>query len=84
MASGSAITLSDVLAPSLTIVCEPYSRRGACSVRQLMNKHGDARLPNFLSLLSANCPKRTANKITDICNAKFDWLDGPPRPRGDR
>jgi hypothetical protein len=65
----------------MTIVCEPCQRRGNYGVRRLMSKHGDARLPEVLGLLSANCPKRTANKITDSCKAKFQWPDGPATPQ---
>jgi len=37
----------------ITIVCEPCKRRGSYGVRRLLAKHGDARLPDSLSLLSA-------------------------------
>jgi hypothetical protein len=73
-----------VLEPALTIVCEPCERRGSYGVSRLVNEHGDARLPDPLTLLSADCPKRTANKVTDTCKAKFEFLNGPPSSRRDR
>jgi hypothetical protein len=84
MARSGAITLSDVLEPVLTIACEPCARRGVYSVRRLLNKHGDARLPDILNYLSRECPKqgnphRKANRALH-CVA----LDGPPTPRGER
>ena len=77
----SGVITSDVFEPTLTIVCEPCHRWGSYGVRRLMNKRGDARL---LSLLSADCPKRTANKVTDTCKAKFEFPNGPPSARVDR
>jgi hypothetical protein len=50
----------------------------------LIAKYGDAGLPQLLSLLSADCEKRIANKITDRCGARYEWPDGPPLPREDR
>jgi hypothetical protein len=81
MPRAGAVTLSDVLEPGLTIVCEPCNRRGSYGVRRLLGKHGNARLPDLLSLLSADCSKRTANRITDTCKARFAWPDGPPTAR---
>jgi hypothetical protein len=36
-----AITLADVRAPTLTIVCEPCGRRGRYNVQRLIAAHGD-------------------------------------------
>ena len=40
-----AFTLSDVRAPTLTIVCEPCGRRGQYNVERLMAEHGARRRP---------------------------------------
>jgi hypothetical protein len=37
-----AVTLSDLIAPTLTLVCGPCERKGRYSVAGLMAKHGDA------------------------------------------
>jgi hypothetical protein len=42
-----AVTLSDLIAPTLTLVCEPCGRKGAYSVARLQAKHGDARLTDL-------------------------------------
>jgi hypothetical protein len=50
-----ALTLANVRAPTLTIVCEPWGRRGRYNVQRLIAAHGaDARLPDLLTTL-ANC-----------------------------
>jgi hypothetical protein len=37
------VTLSDLIAPTLTLFCARCERRGIYSVARLMAKHGDAR-----------------------------------------
>jgi hypothetical protein len=84
MPRSGAVTLSDLREPRLTLTCEPCGRRGIYSVERLYDKHGDAHLPDLLNLLSAACPKRMANSMTDRCKAGFCWAHGPPTPREDR
>jgi hypothetical protein len=48
-----AVTLSDVIDPTLTLVCKPCARKGVYSVARLMAKHGDAKLPDLRAYLSA-------------------------------
>jgi hypothetical protein len=38
-----ALTLSDVISPTLSIVCEPCNRHGRYSVARLAEEHGDAK-----------------------------------------
>jgi hypothetical protein len=38
-----ALTLADVCAPTLAIVCEPCGRRGRYNVQRLIAKHGARR-----------------------------------------
>jgi hypothetical protein len=53
--------LSDVLGPTLSIVCEPCGRHETYDVARLMERHGDAKMTDLLQAL-ANCPKaRSAN-----------------------
>jgi hypothetical protein len=44
MPRGGALTLSDVLFPTLTIVCEPCGSRGRYNVARLIEEPGDAKL----------------------------------------
>ena len=59
-----ADTLSDVLSPALSIVCEPCNRRGRYSVARLVEEHGDAKLTELLVTL-ANCPRSHSLSIYD-------------------
>jgi bifunctional non-homologous end joining protein LigD len=54
--------LSDFRAPTLSIECEPCGRRGRYNVARLMEKYGDAKLPELRHVL-ANCPKAHAHSI---------------------
>jgi hypothetical protein len=81
MPRSGAVTLSDLREPRLTLACQPCGRRGVYSVERLYDRHGDAQLPGLLDLLSADCPKRTANKISDRCQARFEWPNGAPQAR---
>ena len=71
-----AVTLSDLIT-TLTLVCARCERRGVYSVARLMAKHGDARLTDLRSFLTADCPKRAKRSIDAQCEAKFD----PPQRR---
>ncbi len=79
-----AITLSDLIAPTLTLVCIRCERRGVYSIARLMAKHGDARLTDLRSFLTADCPKpqkRDKRSIHAQCEALFD---PPPETRRER
>jgi hypothetical protein len=76
-----AVTLSDLISPTLTIVCAECDRRGQYSVARLIAKHGDARLTDLRIFLTANCPKRASFRPTDQCSAIFD---PPPETRRER
>ena len=66
-------TLSDVRAPTLTIVCQPCGRRGRYNVERLMAKHGDAKILYLLAELT-NCPKVQSANIYDRCKARYEGL----------
>ncbi len=79
-----AITLSNSIAPTLTLVCAHCERRGVYSIARLMAKHGDARLTDLRSFLTADCPKRQKRDKRSIhaqCEALFD---PPPETRRER
>ena len=73
MPRDGSITLSDVREPTLSIVCEPCSRRGRYSVAKLMEQHGDAKLTDLLQML-ADCPKARSASIHDRCKAVYRQL----------
>jgi hypothetical protein len=73
MPRDGSLVLSDVRAPTLTIVCEPCGRRGQYNVERLMAEHGDAKLTDLLRTL-ADCPKTRSASIHDRCKAVYEGL----------
>ena len=71
MPRDGSMLLSDVIEPNLSIVCHPCGRRGRYNVAQLMESHGDAKLPDLLATL-ANCEKARSVSIHDRCQARFE------------
>ena len=57
MPRDGSLVLSDVRAPTLTIVCEPCGRRRQYNVERLLEEHGDAKLTDLLLTTLANCPE---------------------------
>jgi hypothetical protein len=54
-----AVTLSDLIAPTLTLVCEPCGRKAVYNVARLKNKYAaTARLTDQRSFLTIDCPNR--------------------------
>ena len=66
-----AHTLSDFRVPTLSIECEPCGRRGRYNIARLMEKYGDAKLPELLHTLAADCPKTNAARIYDRCRVRY-------------
>jgi hypothetical protein len=73
MPRDGAITLSDLQAPFLHVVCKPCARRGSYAVARLIAERGDAKLTDLLPTL-ANCSKKTnsAARIYERCKAGFE------------
>jgi hypothetical protein len=80
MPSDGAVTLADVRAPTLSIVCARCGRYGRYAVKRLIALHGavrparigrDAKLPDLLATL-ANCDKARSVSIHDRCQARYD------------
>ena len=67
---GHAHTLSDFRVPTLSIECEPCGRRGRYNVAKLIEKYGDAKLPELRHIL-ANCPKAKSLSFRDRCRAVY-------------
>jgi hypothetical protein len=70
MPRDGSMTLSDLEAPFLQVVCAPCGRRGRFAVAQLMAEHGDAKLTDVLQLL-ARCEKAQSLSIHDRCKAVY-------------
>jgi hypothetical protein len=68
-----SLVLSDVRAPTLTIICELCGRRWRYNVERLMAKHGDAKLTLLLQTL-ADCPRARVASIYDRCRAVYEGL----------
>ena len=66
----NAHTLSDFRVPTLSIECERCGRRGRYNVARLIEKYGDAKLPDLRHVL-ANCPKPHAHSIHDRCRVRY-------------
>jgi hypothetical protein len=73
MPRDGSLVLSDVRAPTLTIVCEPCGRRGQYNVERLIAEHGDAKLTILLQTL-ADCPKARSAGIYDRCRSVYEGL----------
>ena len=69
MSRDGALTLSDVRAQTLSVVCGPCTRRYA--VARLLEEHGDAKLTDLLVTL-ADCPKMRSASIHDRCEAVYE------------
>jgi hypothetical protein len=65
-----AHTLSDFRVPTLSIECASCGRRGRYNGAKLIEKHGDAKLPE-LRLLLANCPKAKSFSVYDRCKVRY-------------
>ena len=73
MPRDGALTLSDVLSPTLSIVCEPCNRHGRYSMGRLVEEHGNAKLTELLVTL-ANCPKARSASLYDRCKVVYEGL----------
>jgi hypothetical protein len=73
MPRDGSMVLSDVRGPTLSIVCEPWGRRGRYNVDKLMAEHSDAKLTDLLVTL-ANCEKARSLSVYDRCKAVYEGL----------
>jgi hypothetical protein len=69
MPRDGSMILSDLSAPTLSIVCEPCGRHGRY-VEKLIAEHGDAKLTDLLVSL-ADCPKARSVSVHDRCKAVY-------------
>jgi hypothetical protein len=63
-------TLSDFRTPTLSIECEPCGRRGRYNIARLIEKYGDAKLPELRHVL-ANCLKARSHSVYDQCKVRY-------------
>jgi hypothetical protein len=75
----NAHTLSNVCAPTLSIEREPCGRRGRNNVARLMEKYGDAKLPELRHVL-ANCPKARSFSVYTSARWFTAGITGRARP----
>jgi hypothetical protein len=61
MPRSGAVTLSDLIAPTLTLVCGQCGRKGVYSVARLQTKHVDVRLSALG--MEAGWPKPLAGSV---------------------
>jgi|SRR5271156_6006753 len=79
-----AHTLSDFLVPTLSIECEPCGRRGRYNVAKLIEKYGDAKLPeprtcSRIARRRSRSASMTSAKSGTARTAGFDLRLGEPR-----
>ena len=69
-----AVVLADLRRPyPVDRRASRVAARGRYNVARLMEKYGDAKLPDLLQTL-ANCPKARSVSIYDRCKAVFEGL----------
>jgi hypothetical protein len=73
-----AVSLSDLISPTLTLVCGKCGRKGVYSVARLQAKHTDLR-----GFLTADYPERARKSIDAQCQAAFDPVP-ETRPKSSR
>jgi hypothetical protein len=69
-----AITLADVRAPTIEIVCDKCGRKGRYRVAGLIAKYGADKKLTYLRAEIADCPKAYttgSQNIYDICGARW-------------
>jgi hypothetical protein len=64
------VTLADFPKATISIECEPCGKSGRYNVARLIEKYGDAKLPDLRHVL-ANCPKAHAQSIHDRCRVRY-------------
>jgi hypothetical protein len=73
MSRDGARTLSDLRETALTVICMRCGRQGRYAVAKLIERYGDAKLPDLLQAL-AGCPKVRSSSIHDRCAVRFERL----------
>jgi len=56
---------------NLEIVCPKCHRRGRYAVRRLVDQHGrDFKVPDWIGLMTRDCPRRRSAGLADACAAQ--------------
>lgn len=74
MPRDGAVTLSDLRERGfdrLRIECAKCPRSGSYRLDAALKRWGDAKLPDLLSTLTADCPKGKGADAFDQCGARF-------------
>ena len=72
-----AITFSDLIGKLdvLRVSCETCGRDGSYGLARLIRVYGrDAKLRDWLDVITADCPKKIARNMNDQCGAKCAQL----------
>ncbi len=86
MVSSGSILLGQVAQhlTTVNIACNFCDRCGKANVARLMSEHGpDMPIPTLLRLMSTDCPRRLAARISEPCGVHLPGLSdvfGPTMP----
>jgi len=71
-----SVTLGDLVdrIAMLEVACSRCQRRGRLRVDLLIERHGDAELPELRLPLAGDCPKAAVVSISDQCDIYFPGL----------
>jgi hypothetical protein len=72
MPPDGSITFGDLIGQleHLEIACPKCERLGRYSVRRLALKHGrDGKITDWISTMTADCPRKQAGHFSDVCVA---------------
>jgi hypothetical protein len=82
----SAITFADIndKLERLKLVCPKCDRFGRYSVKRLILQYGrDCKIPDWIALMTKDCPRRLGGSLSDTCAARCPELKrafGRPEP----
>jgi hypothetical protein len=74
MPRDGAVTLSDLRDRGfdrVAVECDRCGRKGSYSLDVALERWGDSKLPDLLSILTADCPKGKGADAFDQCGARF-------------
>jgi hypothetical protein len=78
------ISLGNVAQASVDIACNSCGCRGKAGIDRLMREHGpDMPIPTLLRLLSTDCSRRLAGRITGPCGVHLPSLVNVFGPKGE-
>jgi hypothetical protein len=70
MPRGGSLTLADIADERIVLTCDKCDRRGSYSVARLWRERGDIKMTDWLTEVSADCPRRQAGRFNDWCGVR--------------